>query len=168
MARTAIPYFNFYPSDFMHGVRGMSAQEVGVYTMLLCRIYEQSGPIEYNVIRLSTYCGMREKTFVQVVEKLISLGKITLGNGLISIKILDGWVSKTKREKARPSIPLNIVRNVRSQGHCSYCGKDSGPFEIDHIHPWSKGGSHNRENLTLSCRPCNRKKRDLTLQEWMK
>jgi uncharacterized protein YdaU (DUF1376 family) len=78
-----IPYFRFYPADFMGGVRGMSAQEVGVYMMLLCRMYEESGPIEYHILRLSTYCGMREKTFQSVAEKLIALGKITLDNGLL-------------------------------------------------------------------------------------
>jgi uncharacterized protein YdaU (DUF1376 family) len=78
-----IPYFRFYPADFMGGVRGLSAQEVGVYTMLLCRMYEENGPIEYHVLRLATYCGMREKTFQAVAEKLIALGKIDLEAGMI-------------------------------------------------------------------------------------
>jgi uncharacterized protein YdaU (DUF1376 family) len=78
-----IPYFRFYPADFMGGVRGLSAQEVGVYTMLLCRMYEENGPIEYHVLRLATYCGMREKTFQAVAEKLIALGKIELDGGMI-------------------------------------------------------------------------------------
>lgn len=84
MAEKGIPYFSFYPSNFMNGVRGLSPQEVGVYTMLLCRIYENDGPVEYNTLRLSTYCGMREKTFIAVAEKLISLGKITHENGMLS------------------------------------------------------------------------------------
>ena len=73
-----VPYFNFYPVDFMNGVRGLSAHEVGVYTMLLCRIYEEAGPIEFHIPRLSTYCGMRENTFSTVVEKLIKLGKFSV------------------------------------------------------------------------------------------
>ncbi len=84
MSKDRIPYFDFYPSDFMHGVRGLSAQEVGVYTMMLCRIYEENGPVEYHVMRLATYCGMRESTFVKTVEKLIELGKLDLVNGMIS------------------------------------------------------------------------------------
>lgn len=84
MSKDRIPYFDFYPSDFMHGVRGLSAQEVGVYTMMLCRIYEENGPVEYHVMRLATYCGMRESTFVKTVEKLIELGKLELVDGMIS------------------------------------------------------------------------------------
>lgn len=78
-----IPYFDFYPADFMHGVRGLSAQEVGVYTMMLCRIYEENGPVEFHVKRLATYCGMREATFKKTVETLIELGKLDLRDGAI-------------------------------------------------------------------------------------
>lgn len=79
-----IPYFDFYPADFMHGVRGLTAQEVGVYTMILCRIYEENGPVEYNAMRLSTYCGMREATFVKTIQKLIDLDKFQVDGGMIS------------------------------------------------------------------------------------
>ena len=94
MSDKHIPYFSFYPSDFMNGVRGMSAQEVGVYTMLLCRIYEENGPVEYNVLRLSTYCGMREATFEKTVEKLVALGKLTLSDGVISNTRAEHEISK--------------------------------------------------------------------------
>ena len=46
MSEGAIPWFRFYPADFMRGVRGMSATEVGLYQMLLCLIYEENGPEE--------------------------------------------------------------------------------------------------------------------------
>jgi len=84
MPRKKIPFFRFYPSDFMDGVRGMSAQEVGLYTMLLCRMYEESGPIEDHTLRLATYCGMREKTFTSTLEKLVALGKIKRCDGMLS------------------------------------------------------------------------------------
>lgn len=84
MSRSHIPYFSLYPADFMNGVRGMSAQEVGVYMMLLCRIYEENGPVEGNILRLSTYCGMRQSTFEKTLEKLVALGKLTLIDGMLS------------------------------------------------------------------------------------
>jgi uncharacterized protein YdaU (DUF1376 family) len=84
MASNNIPYFRFYPADFMNGVRGLSAQEIGVYTMLLCRIYESSGPVEYNPLRLATYCGMRQATFDKVLEKLVDLDKLQMAGGMIS------------------------------------------------------------------------------------
>ncbi|MEI2387638.1 DUF1376 domain-containing protein [Breoghania sp. JC706] len=75
---SGIPYFNFYPADFMNGVRGLSPQEVGVYTMLLCRIYEENGPVDLHYLRLYTYCGMRESTFRKVLGKLVELGKLEI------------------------------------------------------------------------------------------
>lgn len=87
-----IPYFDFYPADFMNGVRGLSAQEVGVYTMVLCRIYEESGPIEYHLTRLATYCGMRPNTFSKVMDRLIELGKFSLLNGVLSNRRADAEI----------------------------------------------------------------------------
>ena len=52
--------------------------------MLLALIYEENGPVEYHPLRLSTYCGMREATFVNTLEKRLALGKITLRNGMLS------------------------------------------------------------------------------------
>ena len=94
MASNNIPYFRFYPADFMHGVRGLSAQEIGVYTMILCRIYESSGPVEYNPLRLATYCGMRQATFDKVLEKLVDLDKLQMVGGMISNARADIEISK--------------------------------------------------------------------------
>ena len=84
MADRHASWFKFFPADFMNGVRGLTAQEVGLYTMLLARIYEENGPVEYHPLRLATYCGMREKTFAKTLEKLLELGKITLRGGMLS------------------------------------------------------------------------------------
>lgn len=94
MIKRHIPYFSFYPADFMNGVRGMSAQEVGTYTMLLCRIYEENGPVEYHVMRLATYCGMRAATFEKTVEKLVDLGKLSLADGWLSNRRADDEIAK--------------------------------------------------------------------------
>lgn len=83
MSKPRIPYFDFYPTDFMHGVRGLTAQEVGIYTMLLCRIYEENGPVEYHPARLSTYCGIGQATFEKVFARLVDLGKLDLSYGMV-------------------------------------------------------------------------------------
>jgi 5-methylcytosine-specific restriction endonuclease McrA len=41
---------------------------------------------------------------------------------------------------------------------CQNCGTDKGPFHVDHIRPYSKGGWNNISNLQLLCAPCNRSK----------
>lgn len=84
MSSKRIPYFDFYPVDFMRGVRGLTAAEVGIYTMILCRIYEENGPVEYHPVRLSAYCGVRESVLTKAVDRLIVLGRLEVENGMVS------------------------------------------------------------------------------------
>lgn len=51
---------------------------------------------------------------------------------------------------------------------CQYCGKVGGKLEVDHIFPFSKGGSDSLENLTTSCQKCNRQKRDKSVDDFFK
>ena len=63
--------------------------------------------------------------------------------------------------------------------HCgNWCGRpgrehanipDYMKMEVDHIRPWSQGGSDEIWNLQPLCRPCNRKKSsDITLRDNIK
>lgn len=47
---------------------------------------------------------------------------------------------------------------ARDGGICKKCGAAEN-IEYDHIHPVSKGGNSEVENIQLLCRPCNRSKR---------
>lgn len=109
MSAPRAPWFKFYPADFMAGVRGLSAQEVGLYTMLLARIYEENAPIQYHPLRLAAYCGMREKTFAKTLEKLVALGKITLHEGMLS----------NRRAEAEISHRANDLENASKAGKAS-------------------------------------------------
>lgn len=51
---------------------------------------------------------------------------------------------------------------------CVYCDAQNVPLEIEHIQPRSKGGSNRISNLTLSCRPCNQKKSNNPIQDFVK
>ncbi len=50
---------------------------------------------------------------------------------------------------------------------CAYCGAKDVPLEIEHIVPRSRGGSNRPSNLTLACRPCNRKKADKPIEVFL-
>lgn len=66
----------------------------------------------------------------------------------------------------RPIIPYRVRWSVRASGRCEVCGSTEAPFEIDHIMPYSRGGTHDRANLQLLCKPCNRAKGARTMEEW--
>lgn len=49
---------------------------------------------------------------------------------------------------------------------CAYCGRGNVPLEVEHIVPKSRGGTDRVSNLTIACRECNRKKGNLTAEEF--
>lgn len=61
-------------------------------------------------------------------------------------------------DKRRKIISKVMVRKMFSEqeGCCAYCRKDiTGEYHVEHIVPLSGGGSNERDNLCLSCPPCN-------------
>ena len=63
------------------------------------------------------------------------------------------------------------IRNYLLEKHgrkCFYCGKTVSGFEVEHMLPKSRGGSHRIDNLTLSCHDCNQKKDTLTAEEFIR
>ncbi|MFJ7270106.1 RNA-guided endonuclease IscB [Streptomyces sp. NPDC099050] len=51
---------------------------------------------------------------------------------------------------------------------CAYCGATGVPLNIDHIHPRSRGGSDRISNLTTACVPCNEKKSNQQVGDFLK
>lgn len=51
-----------------------------------------------------------------------------------------------------PEIRKLVLR--RDRYRCVFCGKD-GLLEVDHIIPWSAGGSDDLDNLRTLCKSCN-------------
>jgi len=60
-------------------------------------------------------------------------------------------------------------RKLEKSAECPYCGKPFGPDAgvADHIHPVARGGLSVVENLVYVCTPCNQKKSDRTLNEYI-
>ena len=50
---------------------------------------------------------------------------------------------------------------------CAYCGVKNVPFEIEHIHPKSKGGSSRIYNLTIACHQCNQAKGNKDVKDFL-
>lgn len=67
------------------------------------------------------------------------------------------WISKKRR--------LEIQK--RDGFRCSYCGEQFKLWSIDHIIPRSKGGSNHSNNLLLACIPCNAKKGNASLEDFV-
>jgi 5-methylcytosine-specific restriction endonuclease McrA len=68
---------------------------------------------------------------------------------------------------------LEKAKDAAGVPRCQYCGSKLDPksgrpnsYEPDHTTPYSRGGPSTQENLTPSCRTCNRSKGAQTPEEW--
>lgn len=57
----------------------------------------------------------------------------------------------------------NIIK--RDNHQCQYCGRNGGPFTLDHVIPKNRGGEDTWENLVCACTECNNKKGSRTPEE---
>lgn len=78
------------------------------------------------------------------------------------------WI---RSENDRPlANEWRIIRErifARDDYTCTYCGERGKKLQCDHIKPASRGGTHEDDNLTTACEPCNRSKGAKLLEEWI-
>lgn len=71
-----LPYVQWYQDDFVGGVRGMRAHEIGIYTMLLMEMYTRGKALDMSEDRLARMCGADRRAFSATLQMLIEDGKI--------------------------------------------------------------------------------------------
>ena len=57
---------------------------------------------------------------------------------------------------------------LKWQHRCTYCTVNDVPLQVEHIVPISRGGPHRISNLCLACGPCNQKKANRPVAEFLK
>ena len=115
-------------------------------------------PMGYiNEIHITFEKGITDEDYVLQLIKVID--EIDLG---IEYFIL--WTDTKKvKPNSRRLISGTTRQNVlmRDNYTCQICGatvKDGAKLEIDHIIPYSKGGTNDESNLQVLCQQCNREK----------
>jgi 5-methylcytosine-specific restriction endonuclease McrA len=56
---------------------------------------------------------------------------------------------------------------LKWQHQCAYCDAQQVPLELDHVRPRSKHGSNRVSNLVAACIPCNRRKSNRDIREFL-
>ncbi|MFW9914186.1 MAG: RNA-guided endonuclease IscB [Candidatus Thorarchaeota archaeon] len=105
---------------------------------------------------------------VRILQKMLPITRITVEVGTFDSRKLQNpeikGVEYQQGELAGYEVREYLLHKWGRT--CAYCGKTNLPLEIEHILPKSRGGSDRVSNLTLSCRPCNLKKRNQTATEF--
>lgn len=78
------PWVKWVPSDFINGVFGLSAETIGVYSIILNLIYDGGGPIEDNPAVLARRLSMRPTSLEKRLSELVKARKIVRTDGVIS------------------------------------------------------------------------------------
>lgn len=103
-AACVLPYCTWYQSDFLGGVRGMKALEIGVYSMLLNEMYERGEALDMPLDRLARLCGTTKGTLSKALEVLIEEEKIIrLECGLWNVKVQKVFMVRKKTSTANSS-----------------------------------------------------------------
>lgn len=139
--------------------------QVGAVMLVAMQIASE-GPLEIEKIKKVARLKGRRKWVSSYFEANLFLRK----DGFLHLHA-DAFVAKTVgSDKARSPLPkaVRLFVHERDQYLCAYCGTGEGPFDIDHIHPVSKGGTDDLDNLCLACRSCNLAKSNKLLTEWVR
>ena len=160
---TALPWMPLNIADYLADTAHLGPAEHGAYLLLIMH-YWQHGGLPDDDRRLARIARMTEEEWAGVRDTIA---------GFFSA---DAWgispadrATMLPRPPRRPGISQAVRQFVygRDGYQCLYCGDVTGPFELDHVHPWSRGGAHSPDNLAVACRACNRNKGVLTVEEWL-
>lgn len=164
-----IKWYKRDPSAALNGMMELSLEERGAYNTVLDLIYSRDGKLPDDDRFISGWMMVDVRVWKRIKATLISRKKLYVEDGFIRNERADVEVAEALllRSRIRPSIPMDVKRLVIARdGHkCAYCGTEVGPFQFDHIYPWSRGGSDTANNLCVACAPCNRAKSDKTPDE---
>lgn len=69
------------------------------------------------------------------------------------------WAANRRAKSGK--LPASHVKTLHAlqRGKCAICNAKLGrEYHLDHIYPLAKGGSGEKTNFQILCRPCNLKK----------
>ncbi|MGU3387195.1 HNH endonuclease [Methylobacterium sp. D53M] len=176
-----VPWFRCDAGAVLYRLGGLSAQEGLTYVTLLMLVHEAAGPVAETAQTLGGRLGLRPGAITNALAVLKRAEWVVQTNdGRLDMPETHAEITWRHSVGARrlngPSderrrIPPNwaAIRAeifARDGFVCAYCETAEGPFEIDHVEAYVRGGSHAPSNLCVACVPCNRGKNDRSAAEW--
>lgn len=100
---TGFARFDCYPSDFLNGLIGMTADEIAAYTVIIMLQYDRGEPVKYEgrERELSVRTGMSRGRLVRAVSGLIEAGKVFLSDGMLTNRRAEKEIAKIHEKIAK-------------------------------------------------------------------
>lgn len=113
---TDMPWFKFYPDDWLSGTRSLTAMEAGVYITLIAMMYDHGKPLVMDEARLARYCGATPRQFSAALRRLIEEGKIiSLPGGLWNARVASELQEREEKTcKAKKAVAERENRKTQS------------------------------------------------------
>lgn len=158
---SAPAWMPLYIGTFFAETAALSAEETGAFSLLLMHRFMR-GSVPDTDERCAIVCRMTTSRWRAIKDAVLPLFEIRAWGRSSADAVLG--LDEKPRPGLSPSLRAAVFR--RDGEKCQYCGNMEGPFEVDHVHPWSRGGKHEIDNLAVACVPCNRSKGALRPEEW--
>ena len=83
---SGVSRFDCFPSDFLNGTIGMTADQIAVYTIVLMLQYDRGETVVYEgrERELAMRAGLSRNRLAAAISSLVDLGKIELENGRLN------------------------------------------------------------------------------------
>jgi hypothetical protein len=159
------PWYLFDINEFHRVTRCLSTHLIGAYVSLCHHVVfvHDEQPVPNNAKSLGRLFNCSARKAEEIIQDLRFERMIARQPEDLVIPSHLGFITYPKR-----SIPRRVRQAVfdRDGFVCTYCSDEEGPFDLDHVHPSSRGGLSTEANLTVACASCNRSKGASTLDEW--
>lgn len=136
---------DYFPDEYIGGIGGvLRADEQGVYWMVCSLIMSGGDDVTYDAVRLAGLCRIRPADIRKIVDRLLSIGKLTLTH--------EGKLSQ-KRARSEVEKSANRIQIAAEKG-----AKGGRPSKKDEQkQPDDKAAGLSGENLTTNQQPATSK-----------
>tara|TARA_R100001244_G_scaffold2541_1_gene3922 strand:- start:5821 stop:6303 length:483 start_codon:yes stop_codon:yes gene_type:complete len=155
-----------YVADYLGDTMHLSTEQHGAYLLLLMAMWRAGGSLPNDEKKLARIVGLSTIKWRRVAADVMAF--FTVDGDEITAWHLERWPAEYRKMQGRTPLPQSVRQAIieRDGQRCRYCGGETGPFQIDHIVPFVRGGTDDHENLTVACKPCNQSKGFKLLGEW--
>lgn len=126
-------------------------------------------PHLYTVAEVAESFGIHKSAIHRAISRGKFPGVRVKDTWMVPEDQLDAWSMgewvpgpELPMERRTLTAQLRFAILTRDAYTCRYCGRKPPEvtLEVDHVVPFSKGGSSDPDNLVTACRECNRGKSD--------
>lgn len=123
-----MPWFQFYPNDWLAGTRGLSAVETGIYITIIATLYDRAAPLPNDPDKLARMCGASRRIFVAALARLVSDGKLTITeNGIWNARVEDELQNRNEKvEKKKKAADARWIDKTEE----NQCNGDADALQV--------------------------------------